>query len=54
MVDAPFVLAQEDLKNLIAMTPYAYKAKLERRQALEQLVQLELKAQFQIYVFKKK
>ncbi|MDY6551292.1 MAG: putative RNA methyltransferase [Acinetobacter faecalis] len=54
VVDAPFVLAQQDLKNLIAMTPYAYKAKPERRQALEQLEQLELKAQFQIYVFKKK
>ncbi|WP_291354926.1 putative RNA methyltransferase [Acinetobacter sp. UBA3106] len=54
VVDAPFTLSQADLKNLIAMTPYAYKAKPERRQALEQLEQFELKAQFQIYLFKKK
>jgi 23S rRNA (guanine745-N1)-methyltransferase len=36
------------------MTPYAYKAKPERRQVLEQKDQFELKAQFQIYLFKKK
>jgi len=54
VVDAPFILQQEDLKHLIAMTPYAYKARPERRQALEQLEQFGLKAQFQIYLFKKK
>lgn len=54
VVDAPFTLPQQDLKNLIAMTPYAYKAKPERREALEQNESFELKAQFQIYVFKKK
>lgn len=54
VIDAPFTLPQQDLKNLIAMTPYAYKAKPERREALEQNESLELKAQFQIYVFKKK
>ena len=54
VVDAPFTLQQVDLKHLIAMTPYAYKAKPERRQALEQKDQFELKAQFQIYLFKKK
>ncbi len=47
-------LAQADLKNLIAMTPYAYKAKPERRLALEQQDQFDLMAQFQIYVFQKK
>lgn len=54
VVDAPFTVQQTDLKNLIAMTPYAYKAKPERRQALEQNEHFELKGQFQIYLFKKK
>ncbi|ALD02600.1 ribonuclease BN [Acinetobacter sp. TTH0-4] len=54
VIDAPFVLQQADLKNLIAMTPYAYKAKPERRQALEQNQKFALKGQFQIYLFKKK
>jgi 23S rRNA (guanine745-N1)-methyltransferase len=54
VVDAPFTVQQTDLKNLIAMTPYAYKAKPERRHALEQNEYFELKGQFQIYLFKKK
>ena len=54
VIDAPFVLQQADLKNLIAMTPYAYKAKPERRQALEQNQKFALKGQFQIYLYKKK
>lgn len=54
VVDAPMQLQQQDLKNLIAMTPYAYKAKQELREALEQKVEFDLSAQFQIYLFKKK
>lgn len=54
IVDAPLTLTQQDLKHLIAMTPYAYKAKAERRQALEQQENTMLAAQFQIYVFQKK
>lgn len=54
VINAPMQLKQSDLKNLIAMTPYAYKAKPERRQALEANESLELNAQFQIYLFKKK
>jgi len=54
VIDAPMVLPQADLKNLIAMTPYAYKAKPERRLALEQQDQVELLAQYQIYLFQKK
>jgi len=54
VIDAPMTLPQVDLKNLIAMTPYAYKAKPERRLALEQQDQFNLMAQFQIYVFQKK
>lgn len=51
IIDAPFVLDQQALKNLIAMTPYAYKASPERRLQLEQQLQLEVTASFQIYVF---
>ena len=36
------------------MTPYAYKAKAERRQALEQQTQFDVTAQHQIYLFQKK
>lgn len=54
VIDAPMQLNQTDLKNLIAMTPYAYKAKPERRQTLEVNEHFNLAAQFQIYVFKKK
>lgn len=54
VIDAPMQLNQSDLKNLIAMTPYAYKAKPERRAALEAHETFDLAAQFQIYLFKKK
>lgn len=54
IIDAPFVLEQQALKNLIAMTPYAYKASPERRSQLEQHSQLEVTASFQIYVFQKR
>lgn len=50
-IDAPLLLDQEALKNLIAMTPYAYKASPERRMQLEQHSQLEVTASFQIYLF---
>jgi 23S rRNA (guanine745-N1)-methyltransferase len=54
VVDAALQLTQQDLKNLIAMTPYAYKAKPERRLALEQEQEFKMQAQYQIYIFKKK
>lgn len=54
IIDAPIVLDQQALKNLIAMTPYAYKASPERRLQLEQQLQLEVTASFQIYVFQKR
>lgn len=53
IIDAPFLLDQQALKNLIAMTPYAYKASPERRLQLEQQLQLEVTASFQIYIFQK-
>ncbi|MFW6743405.1 putative RNA methyltransferase [Acinetobacter pittii] len=54
IIDAPFVLDQQALKNLIAMTPYAYKASPERRSQLEQQSQLGITASFQIYVFQRR
>lgn len=54
VIDAPMLLGQQDLKNLIAMTPYAYKAKPERRQALESQAEFALNAQFQMFIFQKK
>lgn len=53
VIDAPLKLDQQDLKNLIAMTPYAYKAKVELRQALEQNLSFNVNAQFQLYIFQK-
>ncbi|MBF7688702.1 putative RNA methyltransferase [Acinetobacter rathckeae] len=47
-------LTQDALKNLIAMTPYAYKAKLDRRCTLEQVEQFEVTASFQIYLFQRR
>ncbi len=53
IVESTFELEQAQLKNLIAMTPYAYKAKPEKRQALEQLENISLTASFQVYLFQK-
>ncbi|HCA5015816.1 putative RNA methyltransferase [Acinetobacter baumannii] len=54
VIDAPLVLDQQALKNLIAMTPYAYKASPERRMQLEQKAHLQVTASFQIYLFQKR
>ncbi|MDH2603060.1 methyltransferase domain-containing protein [Acinetobacter baumannii] len=54
VIDAPLVLDQQALKNLIAMTPYAYKAFPERRMQLEQKAHLQVTASFQIYLFQKR
>lgn len=54
VVENHFTLDQTQLKNLIAMTPYAYKAKPERRTALENQANFSLTASFQIYLFQKK
>ncbi len=53
LVEAPLSLDQQALKNLIAMTPYAYKANPERRKAIEQQQYFAVTAAFQIYVFQK-
>ncbi|MDC5343327.1 methyltransferase domain-containing protein [Acinetobacter baumannii] len=54
VIDAPLVLDQQALKNLVAMTPYAYKASPERRMQLEQKAHLQVTASFQIYLFQKR
>lgn len=54
VVSAELQLPQQQLKNLVAMTPYAYKAKVERRSALEALAEFRVTAQFQLYLFQKK
>ncbi|SPL68829.1 putative RNA methyltransferase [Acinetobacter stercoris] len=54
VIESEFELNQEQLKNLIAMTPYAYKAKADRRIELEKHEKFKLKAAFQMYLFKKK
>lgn len=53
-IESTFTLSQQQLKNLIAMTPYAYKAKPEKRQQLEASSACELTACFQLYLFQKK
>jgi len=54
VVESVMSLDQQALKNLIAMTPYAYKANPERRKLLEQSPQFAATAAFQIYLFQKK
>lgn len=54
IVEVPMLLDQLALKNLITMTPYAYKANPERRIKLEQTLQYTVTAAFQIYLFQKK
>lgn len=47
----PLQLDQASIRNLIAMTPYAWKAKAEKRQALEALEVLQTEAVFRVLVF---
>ena len=54
VIDAPMLLSQQELKHLIAMTPYAYKAKAERLNDLEAKERYALNAQFQLFIFQKK
>lgn len=52
-VEDALALNQEQLKDLIAMTPYAYKAKAHKRAELEALDSFNVKAEFRLYLFKK-
>lgn len=47
------LLEQPALRDLIAMTPYAWKARADKRQQLEQADCLTTSASFQIYLFQK-
>ncbi|MFB2578970.1 putative RNA methyltransferase [Acinetobacter sp. c2-A9] len=46
-------LNRQDLNDLIAMTPYAYKAKLEHREQLQQQDHFHTQAQFKLYLMQK-
>ena len=48
----PLHLAQQSLKNLLMMTPYAWKAKLERRTALEEGGAVDTTAAFVLFLLK--
>lgn len=52
-VEQDFALDQAQLTDLIAMTPYAYKAKADKRALLEAQQHLALQAQFYLYLFRK-
>ncbi|MDO4427477.1 MAG: methyltransferase domain-containing protein [Moraxella sp.] len=52
-ITASFELGREDLADLVTMTPYAYKAKSDRKTALMQSDNFHSVAEFFIYVFKK-
>lgn len=47
-------LGQADLRRLLTMTPYAWKAKPERRAALEASAGLETQAAFSLLLFRKR
>lgn len=49
-----FCVDQAQLQDLIAMTPYAWKAKAERRHELEMNATFNLSAQFCLYLFQKR
>ena len=46
-------LDQQQLKDLIAMTPYAWKAKAYKRQALEVQSSFQLSASFYLFLLQK-
>lgn len=52
-VEHTFTLNQEQLQQLIYMTPYAWKAKKENRDQLNQCTEFETTASFCVYVFQK-
>lgn len=49
----PLHLAQPDLQRLLMMTPYAWKAKLDRRKAVEQLPGLDTAAAFRLMLLRR-
>ena len=53
-VSFPLTLSNAALKDLLCMTPYVWKAKPEKRTALELLEQFETVAAFTVFLFQKK
>lgn len=53
LIISEFSLDNPMLKHLIAMTPYAYKAKADKRAELERLDTLDVRGEFCVFVFKK-
>ena len=53
LITDDLVLNQQQLQDLIAMTPYAYKAKAEKRAALEAENQFSVQTQFCLYLLPK-
>lgn len=52
-IDAPMCLDSQNLSDLIDMTPYTYKAKLDKKTALKAIDNFEVAASFCLYLFKK-
>ncbi len=53
-VTFPLILSNQALKDLLLMTPYVWKAKPEKRAALELLDQFKTAAAFNLMLFQKK
>lgn len=53
-VRAPLQLDNTSLRNLLSMTPYAWKARPERREALEQQVGFVTEAAFTVLLWRRK
>ena len=53
IITYPITLTTLSLKQLLAMTPYAWKAKADKRAQLEQHDVFVTQASFQVYVFQK-
>ncbi|MDO4440880.1 MAG: methyltransferase domain-containing protein [Moraxella sp.] len=52
-IDAPMVLDSQNLSDLIDMTPYTYKARLDNKTTLKAENHFEVTASFCLYLFKK-
>lgn len=53
LIETALHLPQDALHHLIAMTPYAYRAKAEKLAVLEQHPRFDTQAAFELHVFKK-
>ena len=52
-IDAPLCLDSQNLSDLIDMTPYTYKAKLDKKTTLKACADFMVTASFCVYLFKK-